>query len=160
MKSLTYAMFSKEEASRSKAEFWTAFGKYMRPIPSADGEKINWVNYHTGLKDVYFRMDAGSKLATISITMEHRDTLMQELYFDQFVMLKRMLHTAVGETWEWQLHVSVQEDKVVSRIYKTLSDFSVFNKAHWPDLISFFKPRIIALDAFWSEAKYSFESLR
>lgn len=153
-------MFSKEEASRGKAEFWTAFGKYMRPVPSADGEKINWVNYHTGIKDVYFRMDAGSKSATISITMEHREKLMQELYFEQFLVLKRMLHDAVKEEWEWQLHESTQEGKVISRIYKTIGGVSVFNRDQWPELISFFKPRIIALDAFWAEAKYSFESLR
>lgn len=153
-------MFSKEEASRSREEFWTAFGKYMRPVPSAEGEKINWVNYHTGLKDVYFRMDAGNRSATISITMEHRDPLMQELYFEQFQALRKILLTVLEENWEWQLHTPVQEGKVISRIYKTIPDVSVFSKDHWPEMISFFKPRIIALDAFWADAKYSFENLR
>ena len=62
-------MFSRHEASRIKHEFWTTFGKYMRPILSAEGLKINWVNYHTRLKDVYFRMDAGKKSAMIAITL-------------------------------------------------------------------------------------------
>jgi hypothetical protein len=29
----------------------------------------------------------------------------------------------------------------------------------WPAIISFLKPRIIALDAFWSQAKYGFEDI-
>ncbi len=69
----------------SVKEFWTIFGRYMSPVLSAEGMKINWVNYHTRLKDVYFRMDAGPKAAAIYISIEHRDPGIQELYFDQFL---------------------------------------------------------------------------
>ena len=153
-------MFTREEASRIKEEFWTTFGRYMNPIPSAEGMKINWVNYHTRLKDVYFRMDAGKKSGTISISMEHRDPDIQELYFDQFLTLKNMLHDTLEEEWIWQLHAPMADGKVISRIYKEITGVSVFNKDHWPDLISFFKPRIIALDSFWENARWSFEGLR
>jgi hypothetical protein len=148
-------MFTREEASNIRQEFWTAFGRYMNPVRSAEGTSINWVNYHTRLKDVYFRMDAGQKSAAISISLEHRDPAVQELYFQQFLQLKSLLHTAMQEEWQWQLHVRVEDGKVISRIYKEISGISVFNKDHWPDLISFFKPRIIALDSFWEDAKYS-----
>jgi hypothetical protein len=153
-------MFTREEASRIKEAFWTTFGRYMNPIPSAEGMKINWVNYHTRLKDVYFRMDAGKKSGTISISMEQRDPGIQELYFEQFLALKNMLHDTVEEEWIWQLHVPMADGKVISRIYKEITGVSVFNKDHWPDLISFFKPRIIALDSFWENARWSFEALR
>ena len=42
-------MYSKQELSRIREEFWTSFGRYMQPILSADGEKVNWVNYKTGM---------------------------------------------------------------------------------------------------------------
>ena len=32
-------MFSKQEASQLRKEFWTAFGQYMKPVLSADGGK-------------------------------------------------------------------------------------------------------------------------
>lgn len=149
-------MFSREEASRIKHDFWTTFGKYMSPIPSAEGEKISWVNYHTGLKDVHFRMDAGKKSAMISISLEHSDPELRELYFDQFAGMKNILHDTLGEEWNWQLH-AVVDGKIISRIFNELPDVSVFNKEHWPDLISFFKPRIIALDRFWENAKWGFK---
>jgi hypothetical protein len=57
------------------------------------------------------------------------------------------------------MHGSV-DGKTVSRIYKELPGVSVFNKSDWPELISFFKPRLIALDAFWENARYSFDDLR
>jgi hypothetical protein len=152
-------MFTREEASRIRHEFWTTFGKYMSPVLSAEGMKINWVNYHTRVKDVYFRMDAGQRSSSVSISLEHADLDIQELYFEQFLQFKNMLHSALGEEWEWQLRVAV-DGKTISRIYKELPGVSVFNRDHWPDLISFFKPRIIALDSFWSDARYSFEGMR
>jgi len=142
-----------------KAEFWTTFGRYMSPVPSADGKKINWVNFHTGVKDVYFRMDAGNKSASISISLEHQDVDIQEIYFSQFMELNSLLHETLGEPWKWELHVQ-HDGKIVSRISKTLQGVSVLNKEHWGDLISFFKLRIVALDRFWENAKYSFETLR
>jgi hypothetical protein len=41
-----------------------------------------------------------------------------------------------------------------------LEDVSVFRKEDWPQMISFFKPRLIALEAFWTQARYAFEALR
>jgi hypothetical protein len=153
-------MFTREEASRIRQEFWTTFGRYMSPVLSAEGIKINWVNYHTRLKDVYFRMDAGQKSAAICISMEQRDPGIQELYFEQFLEFKNMLHGTLEEEWAWQLHVPDADGKIVSRICKEIPGVSVFNKDHWPALISFFKPRIIALDSFWENAKYGFEGLK
>jgi hypothetical protein len=151
-------MFSRKEASQIKHEFWTAFGRYMSPIPSAEGIKINWINYHTTIKDIFFRMDAGQKSATISISLEHNNTELRHLYFDQLLQLKILLHTTLEEEWVWKRDVVI-DNRPVSRIEKTLPDVSVLNKDHWPDLISFFKPRMIALDNFWQDAKWGFEGL-
>lgn len=152
-------MYSREEASRTRQEFWTTFGRYMSPVPNAEGLKINWINYHTRVRDVYFRMDAGPKEATIAITLEHRDAGLQELFYEQFVELKQLLHATLGEEWTWELHARDAKGRVTSRIYTTQQDVSVFNKDQWPDLISFFKPRVIALDNFWENARWTFEDL-
>ena len=61
-------MYSKKEISLTRQEFWTAFGQYMAPIPSAGGEKINWINYKTGVKHIYFKMEADQKFASIGLT--------------------------------------------------------------------------------------------
>jgi hypothetical protein len=153
-------MFTREEASLIKQEFWTTFGKYMSPIPSAEGMKVNWVNYHTRIKDVHFRMDAGTKSATIAIIIQHADQAIQELYYEQFLELKDLLHATLEEEWEWNLHIPDDGGKITTRIHKEIPGFSVFNKDHWPELISFFKRRIIALDSFWENARYNFEALR
>jgi hypothetical protein len=153
-------MFSKAEASGLRQRFWTTFGQYIRPQLSADGEKVNWVNYKTGLKHVYFKMEAENRKARIGIEITHPDTGIQELFFEQFLELKILLHNTLNEEWEWQLHYFDNEGKTISRIYKELNNASVFNCDDWPRLISFFKPRMIALDEFWSTARYSFDALK
>ena len=105
-------------------------------------------------------MDAGHKSATIAISLEHPDHDIQELYFEQFLEFRSLLHATLQEEWEWLLHEPAEDGKVVSRIFREISGVSVLNKDHWPDLISFFKPRIIALDNFWEDARHGFEALR
>ena len=153
-------MYSKDEASQIRQAFWTTFGQYIAPQLSADGLKVNWVNYKTGVKHLYFKMDADKRMATIEILIAHPDSSIQELFFEQFAELKTMLNSYLTEEWEWALHDKDDNGKTISRIYKQLNGVSIYNRNDWPQLISFFKPRIIALDEFWSVGQYSFEALK
>jgi len=155
-----YSMYSKQEAAQLKQQFWTIFGQYMRPVLSANDEKVNWINYKTGEKDIYFRMQADNKKAFIAIELIHKDEGLQALYFEQFQQLKTLLHSTLQEEWTWRLRVSDEHGKNISRIYTQINNISIFKQSDWPQLISFFKPRIIALDEFWSSAKYIFEAMR
>ena len=152
-------MYSKEEASKLRQQFWITFGKYMKPIPSAEGLPINWVNYKTGLKHVFFRMDATQKDAIISIDLTHPDDETRKLYFEQFQAFKLLFIEAIGEEWVWEPDLVNEHSISFSRISKTLKEVNIFNQAHWPVLISFLKPRIIALDQFWVDVKPVFEAI-
>jgi len=150
-------MYSKDEASRLKEEFWTSFGQYMSLLPTTEGSKINWINYKTGVKHVYFKMQADKRSASIAIEITHTDPGMQALVFEQFQELRIILQNCIKESWDWDLHTTDEYGKIISRIYKVLPDVSIFKKEDWPELISFFKPRIIALKEFWEDAQYSFD---
>ena len=152
-------MYTKEQTSQLRQAFWTTFGQYMSPVPSAEGLKINWPNYKTGLKNVYFRMRAEKKSASIAIEITHPDPELRELFFEQFLELKTYLHELMQEEWEWEVHATSEAGESISRIYREVSPVNVFDKEDWPALISFFKPRLIALDEFWSNAQYSFDGL-
>ena len=153
-------MYSKEQASQLKQAFWTAFGQYIAPHLSAEGLRTNWVNYKTGIKNLHFKLQADKKSASIAIEMSHPDPGIQELMFEQFLEFKNILNASLNEEWEWQLHEQDENYKTVSRIVKTLPGVSIFKQEDWPGLISFFKPRIIALDDFWSDAKDSFDTFK
>ena len=153
-------MYKRHEASKLKSEFWTTFGHYMNPVPSAEGLPIHWINYRTTYKDVFFRMNADHHQASISISLEQKNPAIRVLYFEKLLTFQQLLHTILQEEWIWKPEVTLEEGKVISRVSKELTGVSVYQKEDWPALISFFKPRLIALDQFWADARYSFEELR
>ncbi len=150
-------MYSKEQASALKQAFWTAFGQYMSLNLSAEGDKINWINYKTGIKHLHFKMQADHRSAAVMMEMSHPDLGIQELMFDQFMEYRTLFTASLKEDWQWELHRQNEYDKTVSRISIQLTEVNIFKNEDWPTLISFFKPRIIALHEFWSDAQYSFE---
>lgn len=153
-------MYSKAEAAQLRQAFWTTFGQYMAPILSAEGEPANWINYKTGLKNVYFRMQADARQARIGIELTQPDAGIRELFFEQFLELKLLLHEALGEEWTWEPHTLDENGQPLARIGTTLAPANIFSRDDWPALISFFKPRMVALDAFWADAQWGFEALK
>lgn len=150
-------MYSREEVKKLKEEFWTTFGQYMVGIVSSDMEKINWVNYKTGIKHLYFRMDASAKSAIIMIELAHPDEGIRNLMYAQFQELRSVFQDILNEDWDWSEEYYDDFGKKTARISCSLEKVCVFKKEDWPKLISFLKPRLIALDEFWSTAKYAFD---
>jgi hypothetical protein len=151
-------MYTREEISKLKQAFWTAFGGYMKPVLSAEGQTTSWLNYKTGINGIHFKMDADRDHAIIMILLSHNNASIRQAHYQQFSLLRSMLQESLGEDdWIWKEEVTDLYGKPTSSISKTLEQVNVLNKSDWPTIISFFKPRIIALDEFWAMAKTSFE---
>jgi hypothetical protein len=150
-------MYSKQELSRLKQEFWTRFGQYMKPVPGAADEKLNWSNYKTGVPHIFFRMQAEREEAYIGIELTHPDQQVRIEQFEQFKNLKPLLQEATGEAWTWEPSFINEHHKTIARIYTILPCVNICTEADWPQIISFLKPRIIALDALWADVKMMFE---
>jgi hypothetical protein len=153
-------MYSREEARQLRQEFWTTFGQYLAPHPSATGEKVNWVNYKTGYRGLYFRMDADRRQAYIGIVMAQRDPDLQQLFYEQFLELRSPLHGLLGEEWAWDERAHDDHGRPFRQIFTALEPVNLFRREDWPAIISFLKPRILALDEFWSLARDHFHPLR
>ena len=95
--------------------------------------------------------------ASIAIELHHPALDQQEELFERFRALKGMLESVTGETWNWQLHHLEDDGKTVSRIGMQLKNVDVFREEDWPVIISFLKPRMIALDFFWNQVRDIFE---
>ena len=150
-------MFNRQEAALLKQRFWTSFGQYMAPVPGAEGGRVQWVNYKTGVKDIQFSMQADENAATIAIVISHADRLQRKMVFEQLLQWKPLLTTLTGEQWHWETDTDNGQSRSTSKIYQTLEGVSIFKTGDWPAIISFFKLRIMALDSFWTDVKPGFE---
>ena len=153
-------MFSREEASQIRREFWTNFGQYMRPILSAEGLRVNWINYKTGYRGLSFKMDVDREKAYIGIQMTQKDPDLRELFYEQLEELKGILHATLEEDWIWERQSSNAQGQAISEVYTVLEGVNIFRKTDWPQIISFLKPRLIALDEFWAMGKDHFVPLK
>lgn len=153
-------MFSREEASQLRREFWTNFGQYMRPLRSAEGLRVNWINYKTGYKGLGFKMDVDKKRAYIGIQLTQKDADLRELFYEQLEELKGILHATMEEEWTWEREAYNALQQPMSQVFIVLGGVNIFRKEDWPKVISFFKPRLVALDEFWSMGKDHFEPLK
>ncbi|HWI89865.1 MAG TPA: DUF4268 domain-containing protein [Flavisolibacter sp.] len=121
-------MYSRQEASRLRHEFWTAFGQYMSPLLSAEGEKINWINYKTGEKNISFRMHADNKKAVIAIELNHKDRDIQQIYFEEFLQFKNLFSDTMQEEWSLQLHTFDEHWKTGQQNIQGKNRFKFFSE--------------------------------
>jgi hypothetical protein len=149
-------MYSKDQISKLKTQFWTNFGQYMRPVPSASGLPVNWINYKSGIRHIHFKMDADNTKAVIAIEISHPQKEQRLHYYNQFVSLKKILTTTTAFNWQWNETVET-DHKTISSISQQQHDVNILDQSDWPAIISFFKPRIMAVDAFWNMVKDGFE---
>lgn len=146
-------MFSRQEASQLIKEFWTVFGKYMLPVPSAEGGSVNWINYKTGVKNIRFHMQADESNATVAIELDHKDPELRESAIQKFRLSNDELQQLPG-IWRWEKAEEKDTDLFITR----LSSVHIIRKTDWPQMISFLKSAIVALDMFWVNNKDIFES--
>lgn len=143
-------MFSREEKKAFNQLFWTSFGKYMSKHESASGMKVNWSNYKTRIKDVYVRLQVDTKKASFSIDLQHADSGIRALFWEQFLELKTVFHSIMEEELTW---VEEFEDKgkVGSKIYVEIFDVNIYNKNTWEHAFPFFEKYMVRFDEFWTE---------
>jgi len=150
-------MYTKEQVSKQRQKFWTLFGLYMKPVPGANGESVNWLNYKTGIRHIFFRTDVGRQQAFIRIELRHPQVAQRMQCYQQFVALKKLLENTSGNEWHWQPNETDESGQAINLISQNLNGVNVLNEADWPAIISFLKVRMLQLDAFWELVKAGFE---
>jgi hypothetical protein len=135
-------MFSKEEATLLRKEFWTSFGKSF---------PRKWLLYNTKIKGVAFKFVTDKKGAMICLDIEHSDELMNLLYYDQLLSLKSLLETELPEIIYDDAY-ELENGKIIHRIYVPFDKkFNIHNKNTWSDCYEFFVEKMSILEGFFYE---------
>lgn len=132
-------MFSKQESQQLKKEFWTAFGKSF---------PRKWILYNTKIKDFSFKFTAESKKAEISLDIEMKDELFRNAYFEKIWSLEDILKDYIGDFYKDEFH-TLDNGKIIARIWVEKQDVSIFNKDSWRDIFEFFYEKMDAFERFY-----------
>lgn len=144
-------MFSKDELRNRKALFWNEFRAIMTLERSASGRKVNWINYNSGIKFLFIRLDATSKKATFSIDIQPKDDGIREIVYEQFTELKRVLENEFLEPANWQQQHVLPNQQEISRIYWELDNVNMFKQEDKQKIFDFFRINLLSFDRFYSE---------
>ena len=152
-------MYSVAKASFIKQKFWTSFGMYMSPVPSATLEKVNWINYKTGIKGISFKLNADKDSVSVVVEIFLKDTMLQHQYFETFNNFASELKKVGVNNWNFQKDYFQENKGSVSLILAGLKNVNIFKEPDWPTMISFLKQYMLGLDKFWASYKPAFELL-
>ena len=153
-------MYGKEESIALRKLFWTSFGKYIGHNRNAAGRKIKWLNYRTGVKNIYFRLEVDKRKARVCIDLQHSDEGIRALFYEQFLEVKTVF-TDITKTseWIWLDYYCNEYNKEMSRIYVEIENVNLYDKSTWNTIFPFFSKHLLAVDEFWEEFKDLFKEL-
>ena len=129
-------MYGKEEAYELRKLFWTSFGKFMKRHKSADFTKVNWMNYKTGVKDLYFRLEADKKTAKICVDLQMPDADIREIYFAQFKEVRSVFHDLTGIEWDWSENYINEYNITLNRLSISIEKVNMYNKDSWQTIFN------------------------
>ena len=135
-------MFSKEEATLLRKEFWISFGKSF---------PRKWLLYNTEMKGVSFKFVADRKNAAICLDLENPDELVNLLYYDQLLSLKVLITSEIPEIIFNDAY-ELDNGKIIHRIYVPFEKkFSIHNKNTWSACLQFFLETMPKFEDFFYE---------
>ena len=152
-------MYSKEFIKETKTLFYTSFGKFMKKNRSRLGKKVKWMNYPTKVKDIYIRLYADNKSASVFIDLQHSDEGIRLLFYDQFLELKKVFEQYNNSEWQWCKETCNDIGLPCSRIITSIENVSIYDKSTWKKIFQFYEDKLLNFDEFWIEFNEVFKQL-
>lgn len=136
-------MFSKEDSTKLRKEFWTSFGKSF---------PRKWLLYNTKIKGLSFKFQADRKKASVCLDFDHPDEIANELLYDQLISLNKVLISEYLPEVIYDSQFELESHKIIRRIYVPFNKkFSIHNKDTWLECYEFFVEKMTKFELFFYE---------
>lgn len=152
-------MYSKEEVKELKLSFWNHLEEQLKKQKNPFGTKVNWMNYGTGFKDLYFRMEADESGVRLCIDLQFKDEGVREVFYEQFEEFKNILEENFKDLI-WHKDFIHANGKTISRICIEKTGVNIYNRKDWDKMHLFLKVNFKKLDEFWNDFKDVFVALK
>ncbi|MFT5823915.1 MAG: hypothetical protein ACI8ZM_005180 [Crocinitomix sp.] len=153
-------MYSKDEEKALKIEFWATLNEQLELERGLHASKVNWMNFNTKIKQLFFRMEASREEVKLCIDLQFLDPVITAIYYEQFTEFKNILEERLDGELDWQSTFEHTNGKTISRISVGLTGVDMYNKEDWPAMHGFLKQNFIKLENFWAEFSDVFVALK
>ncbi|MGB0868953.1 MAG: DUF4268 domain-containing protein [Flavobacteriales bacterium] len=153
-------MYSKEEHRQINIDFYTQLGELMKEDIPVSGDKVKWTNFRTGIKGLYFKLDADKRTCRLIIEIKNDDDSIRHLFYDQFEEFKVVLEETIQEEGIWFRDYYNDYGEVSSKIEWVIDEkVSKLKRETWGTMHNYLRDRLIGLDEFWGDVKDVFIEL-
>lgn len=143
-------MLSREERKAINTEFWSNFRTYSNKFKKEDGRRVNWANYPTYVKQIFIRLNCDMKGASFSIEIQDKDEGIQQLLWEQFIELRKVLLLEMIEPGIWTDDATNVANQPIHKIHWDLENVSILNKEDHEEIFAFFMKYLTRFDRFYS----------
>ena len=153
-------MITKEEKARLKAQFIQSLENETSLYRNAHRKNMNWLQYRTGLKDIYLRLEIFESSATLCFDFQHRNEGIRKLMFEQITEMRALLNSMSPGPWDWEGEVPHPVTGMkITRISRTPPNLSLYEEKDHPAMVKELTAFYRAFDKFWFDAKDVFAFL-
>jgi len=153
-------MITKEEKARLKAQFIQNLENETSLHRNAHRKNMNWLQYRTGLKDIYLRLEIFEDQVTLCFDFQHRNDGIRNLMFEQLTEMRAMLNGMSPGEWDWEGEVPHPVTGLkITRISRTPQNLSLYEEKDHSAIVKELTAYYRAFDKFWFEAKDVFAFL-
>ena len=146
-------MLPKEERKALNEAFWAGFKTHMRACMSSSGRRINWINYPTGVKDVYMRMEVDAHGVRLCFDVQPKDDGIRSIIWEQMTELKTLMQAEMGIEAIYLEKSHYWNERLISRIKWEDNTLNYFNEEDIPKIIEFLKDKLITHKEFIKQMK-------
>ena len=145
-------MYSREEAKQLKQEFWTTFGQWSLRKRKSRG-KGRWLLNRTGVRGFRLKFETEKKTQCVCLEIIDADEVIREIRYEKLLQLKQVFDEAMNDELVWEKEFYVSTDSIIVRIYVQQTGLTINNRAHWPEIFSFFYEKMDRLETVFNEYK-------
>lgn len=157
--SKTMTMFTKDEEKEIKLQFWHGLTQELNQVKGLHANKVNWTNFNTSIRHMYFRMEADENGVCLCIDLQFPDLGIRELFYEQFTEFSNILNKRFEDRLIWLPTFQHWNGKTISRIYVGMEG-NFYDRTQWPEMFTFLTQNFTILEAFWSEFGDVFKNMK
>lgn len=153
-------MFSKDEEKALKGAFWGTLTTKIQKYRSANGRRVNWFKYRTGLNEIYVRTEVDQHGCKICIDLQFKNSGIRELFYEQFLETKTVFENTMISPVIWQPNYEHGYGTEVSRISVENTTTNLYRQEDWPEMHQFIITHLRRVDEYWVDFGELFKTLK
>jgi hypothetical protein len=146
-------MYAKSETKNIREEFWNSFKSWSGGKRIKTGMPGKWIMNDTGIRQLKLKFHFDEKIALVGIEVDTRNLDKRIELWDKLEKTKAILTKNFDSELIWDMEYPLIGIKTVSRVYRQISNVSIYDRSTWKSVNEFFFKNMTCFEDYFLEYK-------